>query len=151
MRCFLFVLLFVPHSIFGQLKALESCTIFVQKSVDEIVLDGRLNEESWQRAQVATEFVQNFPFDTSFAIAQTEVRLTYSESALYISAVCYDSIKSDFIVQSLRRDFGYTQTENFTVYLDPLSNQTTGFAFSVSPLGVLLLQDFYNTTRKLKM
>ena len=134
---FFFILLLFSRSMFGQIKSPESCTVLVQKSVDEIVLDGRLNEESWRRAQVATGFVQNFPFDTSFAIAQTEVRLTYSQSALYISAVCYDSIKSDFIVQSLRRDFGYSQTENFSVYLDPLSNQTTGFVFSVSPLGVL--------------
>lgn len=137
MRYFFFILILFSRPIFGQLKSPESCTILVQKSVGEIVLDGRLDEASWMGAQVATRFVQNFPFDTSFAIAQTDVRLTYSESALYISAVCYDSIKGDFIVQSLRRDFDYPQTENFTVYLDPLSNQTTGFAFSVSPLGVM--------------
>lgn len=137
MRVFLTLLCLISDATLAQLKLPDARAILVQKAVDNITIDGILNEESWTRAAIATEFVQNFPFDTSLAHAQTEVRLTYDESALYISAVCYDSLKGDFVVQSLRRDFGYPQTDNFTVYLDPLSNQTTGFAFSVSPLGAL--------------
>ncbi|MDW8466356.1 MAG: DUF5916 domain-containing protein [Chloroherpetonaceae bacterium] len=86
---------------------------------------------------VATDFVQNFPFNTSLARAQTEVRATFDERTLYIAAVCYEAgTSAEFVVQSLRRDFNYDESDNFTVIIDPLSNQTTGFMFSVSPFGV---------------
>lgn len=139
--CYLFFFLFATFDTFAQsridsMRLGSSKTLFIKKAADRITIDAHLNEQAWQEAEVATGFIQNFPFDTALAYAQTEVRATYDDATLYISAVCYDYSNADFVVQSLRRDFGYEDNDNFTVILDPLSNQTTGFLFSVSPFGV---------------
>ncbi|PIO47758.1 MAG: hypothetical protein CMR00_08720 [[Chlorobium] sp. 445] len=139
--CCLFFFLFVtsdapahPHADSIRVGSLKR--LFIKKAIDRITIDAHLNEQAWQDAEVATGFIQNFPFDTSLACAQTEVRATYDDATLYISAICYDHSNADFVVQSLRRDFGYEDNDNFSVVIDPLSNQTTGFLFSVSPFGV---------------
>jgi hypothetical protein len=35
-----------------------------------------MNEPDWQTSDVADQFKQLFPFDSSHAVAQTEVRMT---------------------------------------------------------------------------
>ncbi len=123
-------------SLLSAFKASAPKTLLIRRALDPIVVDAYLNERTWQEAAVATDFVQNFPFDSSLAQAQTKVRVTYDDRALYVAAICYDHSPANFVMQSLRRDFEYELNDNFTVIIDPLSNQTTGFVFSVSPLGV---------------
>ena len=115
-------------------KELKSICIY--KSIDKIIIDGELNESSWDSAEVAGNFRQIFPFDTSDAKSQTMVRVTFDDNNLFISAVCFDSIAGKHIVQSLKRDFSYPINDAFAVYLDCLNDQTNGFCFGVNPLGV---------------
>lgn len=130
-------LLTLAEPLADSLSSFRPKRLFIKKAIDPIHIDAMLDERTWAEADVATDFVQNFPFDTSLARAQTEVRMTYDNTTLYIAAVCYDfASDAEFVVQSLRRDFSYEDSDNFTVILDPLSNQTTGFVFSVSPFGV---------------
>jgi len=42
-----------------------------KKAIDPIVVDGKLEEQTWQKAQIASKFIQNFPNDTLLAKAQT--------------------------------------------------------------------------------
>lgn len=114
----------------------EVKSICIYKAIDKIVIDGVLNEKSWDSAEVAGNFKQMFPFDTSNAKSQTIVRVTFDDNYLYISAVCFDSIKGKYIIQSLKRDFSYPVNDAFAVYLDCLNDQTNGFCFGVNPMGV---------------
>ena len=75
------------------------------------------------------------PTDTGFAIAQTEVRLTYTESTLYMAITCYDSSPGKRPVESLRRDFNFGKNDNFLVFIDTYNDQTNGFSFGVSAAG----------------
>ncbi len=111
-------------------------SLHIQKAVGEITLDGDLSEPSWQSAELATDFVQQFPYDTAAAISHTDVRVTYNDQYFYISAVCWDDKAGDYIVQSLKRDFSYPVTDAFGIYIDPFNDKTNGFNFTVSPLGV---------------
>ena len=108
----------------------------IKKSAEPIVLDGEINELAWQEAEIARDFVQQFPYDTAQAVTRTEVRVTYNDQFLYISAVCWDDEAGDYVVQSLKRDFSYPITDAFAVFIDPFSDKTNGFNFTVSPLGV---------------
>lgn len=110
--------------------------LHIQKATQKITLDGKLSEPDWQQAQVAADFQQTHPNDTAKAITKTEVRMTYDDKNLYVGAICYDPNMGNYIVQSLKRDFSYPITDAFAVFLDPVNNQTNGFSFAVSPLGV---------------
>lgn len=131
------LILFTLLSIFSWSQNQEEVkTICIYKAIDNIVVDGVLNEKSWDSAQTAGNFKQMFPFDTSTAKTQTLVRVTFDDNNLYISAVCFDSIAGKYVVQSLKRDFSYPVNDAFAVYIDCMSDQINGFSFGVNPLGV---------------
>lgn len=119
-------------------QASDSITygLTIRPCAEPIVLDGELNELAWQDAEVARNFVQQFPYDTATATTRTEVRVTYNDQYLYVSAVCWDDQAGNYVVQSLKRDFSYPITDAFAVYIDPFNDKTNGFNFTVSPLGV---------------
>jgi hypothetical protein len=113
----------------------EEQSIHVRKSSDEIHLDGVLNEQGWTEAEIAGNFWQTFPFDTSLAQIQTQVRVTYDDHHLYVAAECFDPSPGNYIVQNLRRDWSYPRTDAFVVYIDPFCDHTNGFSFGVNPFG----------------
>src|SRR5258705_13725301 len=59
--------------------------------VDVIRLDGRLDEEAWQRGVPAANFRQIDPDNGSPASEATEVRILFSRDALYLGVTCFDS------------------------------------------------------------
>ena len=83
---------------------LKNITIY--KTDQDIILDGNLDEQFWKKANLVDNFFQQFPNDSIIAEKLTEVRLAYSNTHLYISAVMYDSVPEKYIVKSLKRDFG---------------------------------------------
>ncbi|MCW5910744.1 MAG: carbohydrate binding family 9 domain-containing protein [Cyclobacteriaceae bacterium] len=107
----------------------------IKKISSPIVLDGKLDEEAWKDASVATGFYMNYPYDTALAPFQTEARLAFDEHMLYVSFVCYDDDTPD-LMQSLRRDFDFDRTDNIGIYLGPYNDRINGFYFQVTPYGV---------------
>ena len=63
----------------------------------EIVIDGEMDEPDWQRAQVATDFIQQEPVMGEPGSEPTEVRLLYDDTTLYIGIYCFDSAGEDGI------------------------------------------------------
>jgi hypothetical protein len=106
----------------------------IKKASSTIKIDGLLTEAVWKNLEMKTDFQQNFPFDTSKAIMQTEVYTTFDENNLYIAAICYQPKK--YVVQSLKRDFGNASSDAFFVLIDPFKDKLNGFYFGVTPLGV---------------
>ena len=115
--------------------AQDSLQICVHKTIETIFLDGILNEKCWSSADSTNSFFwQTFPYDTSRAFSQTCVKLLFDDKNLYIAAICSESTRKPFVLQSLRRDFG-DNNDFFEVFLDPFRDQTNGFAFAVTPAG----------------
>lgn len=129
---FLFAALF-GMSAFAQTPSKPS--YIIQKAKGKLVIDGQLDEADWQSAAQANTFLSNFPMDTGLAESSTVVKLTYDENFLYIGAVCLDPMPGDFVVQSLKRDFFFTDSDAFAVFFDPFQDGINGFAFSVNPYG----------------
>lgn len=111
-------------------------SISAKTIADKIVIDGDLNESTWQLAEKGNQFWQNFPYDTSLAEVKTEVMVAYDENNLYIAAICYDSIPHKYVIQSLKRDFSYPISDAFVATIDPFSDQQNGFSFGMNPFGV---------------
>jgi hypothetical protein len=131
---FVFLLVLPGSGIMAQ-KVNSDYRIRMARSVDEIRIDGMLDENSWAVADSVSDFWQVLPMDTSRAWARTVVRLTYDDEALYLSAVCYDSLPGGYVVQSMRRDFSFGRNDNFLVFIDPFEDQTNGFSFGVNAAG----------------
>jgi len=123
------------EGLFAQAKNKPGITLSIHKATGPIALDGKLNEDSWKSADMATNFFLNYPVDTAAAPFQTEARLTFDENALYVSFVCYDD-KRPNVVQSLRRDFEFSTNDHVGVYMGPYNDGINGFFFGISPEGV---------------
>jgi hypothetical protein len=105
----------------------------IRSASSHIKVDGVMDEKAWQDAEVAQNFFMVLPMDTSLAQVKTEVRMTYNEENLYITAVCYKS--GDYVVESLRRDFNFGKNDNFIVFFEPFNDLTNGFAFGANAAG----------------
>ena len=114
----------------------EERTVLVKKINQEIVLDGILNEQAWDRADSAKDFWQLFPTDSLKAEDTTVVKLLYNDTHIYIGATAKSSVGSDFIVSSLRRDFSARSNDNVTVLFDTFRDGQNAFLFGVNAYGV---------------
>ncbi len=96
-----------------------------------------MDEADWQQVDVAGHFKQLFPFDSSYAWAQTEVRMTYDDHFVYIFATMFNETESrKYVTPSLRRDYRGPAIDAFNVAIDTYKDRTNGFLFGVNPFGV---------------
>ncbi|MCJ7449749.1 MAG: carbohydrate binding family 9 domain-containing protein [Bacteroidales bacterium] len=109
--------------------------ISIRQTSEKINIDGILDEESWMTAERTGKFQRVTPTDTGYAVAQTEVMLTYDELNLYAGVICYDPTPGKRPVESLRRDYNFMKNDNFMLFLDTYNDQTNGFAFGISAAG----------------
>ena len=139
---FLFLLAFIASQATGQ-EVIDSemsnnrqtHQIRIQKTNEEITIDGRLDESAWQKSEVADAFHRVLPIDTGYATAKTTVRLTYDDKNLYFAVKCFESMQGENIVESLRRDFEFGKNDNFLIFMDTYNDQTNGFSFGASAGG----------------
>ncbi|QHT68313.1 carbohydrate binding family 9 domain-containing protein [Rhodocytophaga rosea] len=106
----------------------------ISRTPQPIKIDGELTDSVWNSAEAATNFWEKWPQDKDKAKRQTEVRLAYDNTYLYVAAICYDT--SQYIIQTLKRDTKYWDSDGFAIVIDPVNQQTNGFFFGVSPLNV---------------
>ena len=95
-----------------------------------------MDELAWKEADIANNFVENFPTDSLPAVGATEVRMTYDDKNLYIIAVLHNVGPRKYVVESLQRDTRGVAYDGFYVILDTYKDRTNAFMFSVSPYGV---------------
>ena len=109
--------------------------VIIKKTKGDIKLDGMIDEQDWQEAEVTVPFWQSIPYDTSYAVTKTESRWTFDDNNIYVAAKCYQK-KDQYVVLSLKRDFGPGTTDLFGMVIDPYADKQNAFSFAVSPLGV---------------
>lgn len=127
---FLISCLLVASQVMGQ------PSITIRKSTSPIVLDGVLDEVDWQTTEVASQFHQYFPYDSSLANAQTEIRLAYDDQFIYLAAKMYNLGPRKYVTPSLRRDYRGEANDGISVVFDTFKDRTNGFVFGVNPFGV---------------
>ena len=109
--------------------------IRIKKSIGEIKLDGVIDEKDWRKAQIINLSHMVLPYDTGQAVAKSEVMMTYDEKAFYLVFIFHDTVPGKRPVESLRRDFVFTNNDNFSIYIDPFNDQTTGYSFGINAAG----------------
>ncbi|MGE0041345.1 MAG: DUF5916 domain-containing protein [Vicinamibacterales bacterium] len=105
------------------------------RATGPIVIDGTLDEPSWQLAPLANGFIQNDPDEGEAATFDTEVRLLRDDEALYIGVLAHDGDPSAIIVNELKKDFNTGSGDAFGVIIDTFRDERNGFMFVVNPAG----------------
>ena len=109
------------------------------------VIDGRIEEAAWQRAEVAAGFTQMTPSPGALASQRTEVRILYDDAALYVAARLHDTAPDSIVAQLGRRD-NQIYSDWFYVAVDSYFDRRTAFAFGLNPRGVQVDVLLHNDT-----
>jgi hypothetical protein len=119
-------------NIYGQKKVLHTESI-----TENITIDGKINEQIWKTASVATDFVMYEP-DNGKPISpdkKTDVKILYDNNAIYIVALLYDNEPGKIKTEITKRDvFGVSDV--FSVYINGFNDGQQDFRFYVSSAGV---------------
>lgn len=113
----------------------------------EIVLDGRLDDDGWQAAEVLSGFVQGRPVEGARADQDTEVRVVFDENAVYVGLRMWDESPGTIARQLFRRDDRGT-ADLIEVAFDPNLDRRTGYLFSVTAANVQSDEYLYDDNRE---
>ncbi|MEM6319709.1 MAG: DUF5916 domain-containing protein [Bacteroidota bacterium] len=105
------------------------------KTNEKIKLDGILDEAIWVKCGRISNFWQFFPTDSARAGGQTEILMTYDENNIYVATKCYSS-DNQFLTPTLKRDYGFRNSDNISILFDTFNDQTNAFLFGMNPEGV---------------
>ena len=100
------------------------------------VMDGKLDDPCWKRADVATDFRQRRPHEGEPAEEQTEVRILYDDTNLYISFRCFDAHPERIISRLLPRDGIAYPNDNVDFIIDTYHDHRNAYYFQVNAKGV---------------
>lgn len=121
-----------PFFIFSQ-NSDKSITV---KLIDKpIVINGKLDEAIWETANAAENFQQYFPSDSIQAKQQTQIKILYDNTTLYLGVTVYTG-GNDYVIPSLKRDFRAGNNDNISFIFDTFNDGTNAFLFGINPLGV---------------
>ncbi len=104
--------------------------------VEAPVIDGYLDEELWEFAPPLSGFVQADPQEGAPASEETEVRILYDDTALYIGVWLHDSDTSQIVVTDTSRDAGLGNQDSFQIIFDTFQDEQNGFAFGTNASGI---------------
>ena len=100
------------------------------------VIDGVLDEESWQLAAQLEDLHEIQPTEYAPASQRTVVYLMYDSEAIYIGARLYDSDPSQVTARILRQGEQVFGDDWFSVLLDPFYDRRSGYRFITNPNGL---------------
>ena len=118
--------------LFGQKK-----TLHTQFTNEKITIDGKFDEPVWKTAQIATDFVMVAPYNNVPIPKEkkTEVKVVYTNEAIYIAAKLYDENPNAISKELTQRD-NFATADHFGVQLNGYNDGQQEFRFFVSAAGV---------------
>ena len=132
--CALWILLTIPAALIAQTKQATATRV----ANGAVQIDGRLDDQVWSQAVPIEDFIQKEPNEGMLPTENTEVRILYDDSAVYIGARM-GSRESPSIQAPLgRRDGVEGQAEYLMVSLDTFHDRLTAYGFGVTATGVRL-------------
>ena len=123
---------------------LYSCVLFAQsnpksftvKYIDDIIkVDGIMDESVWEIAESAADFHQYFPSDTTLAFQQTDIKMLYNNTTLYVG-IKLNTEGDNYVIPSLQRDYRAGGNDNISLMFDTFNDGTNAFLFGMNPYGV---------------
>jgi hypothetical protein len=110
-----------------------------------VKVDGELNDAIWQTVPPIKEFVQREPKEGAAPTFETEARVAYDATALYIAVIAFDSDPKRIVGIRTRRDEG-SPSDWISVVVDSFHDRRSAFEFDVNPAGVKQDSYWFNDT-----
>ncbi len=129
-----FLLIFL---LFFSLTNAQKKSLLTKFTSDKITIDGKFDDEAWKKAEVATNFFMIEP-ENGKPISQerrTEVKIAYSNEAIYIAAKLYDNEPNKILKELTTRD-NFGTADHFGILLNGYNDGQQEFRFFVSASGV---------------
>jgi hypothetical protein len=117
-------------------ERIETPALRATATTESVVIDGRLDEQVWQTAPVAGDFVQQAPLPGQPASERTEVRVLYDQQNLYVGMRMYDADPGEIAAQLGRRGATNLHSDWAYMIIDSYRDRRTAFGFAVNPSGV---------------
>ena len=108
-----------------------------------IRINGELNDALWQTARPITAFVQRDPHEGAPATFQTEARVAYDASSIYIAVQAFDPEPKRIVGIRTRRDED-SPSDWIRVIIDSFHDRRSAYEFAVNPAGVKQDGYWYN-------
>ena len=100
-------------------------------------IDGEvLQDQAWQRIAPGSGFIQKTPDQGLPSSQRTEVRLAYTDDAIYVAFVCFDDEPGEIVVSDARRDGDLGETDSVRFVFDTYQDTQNGFVFGTNPAGL---------------
>jgi Domain of unknown function (DUF5916)/Carbohydrate family 9 binding domain-like len=108
-------------------------------------VDGILDDTIWSQAVAISNFTELSPNPNTASDYQTEVKVVYTNTDLYVGAQLYDAHPDSILKQLSRRDeIWEANTDFFGVYIDAMLTRQRSFIFIVTAAGVQYDADNYD-------
>jgi hypothetical protein len=113
-------------------------SVAVTPAASRIKIDGRLDEEAWQKAAMLEIAYEWTPGDGIPAPVRTEVLITYDHARLYVGFRCFDPEPQKIRAHLMNRDAidTFIMDDHVSFMLDTFNDERRAFQFRVNPLGV---------------
>ncbi|MEQ8765013.1 MAG: DUF5916 domain-containing protein [Planctomycetota bacterium] len=98
-------------------------------------LDGLLDDAVWLEAEPLVDFYQVLPIEGAEPSESTEVRIVYTEDALYIGTMCHDPEPEKIVATQMARDADLDPDDRIELFLDTFLDRRNAFYFQISPGG----------------
>ena len=102
----------------------------------DVTINGQLDEAIWSRAALIEDLHQVLPQEYATPSEPTEVRVFYSENALYVGARLFESDTSQISNRVLRQGQRLSADDVFAIIIDPYLDRRNGYRFEINPNGV---------------
>ena len=112
----------------------KSAPVTIPKFDSEPTIDGRLDEEIWQKAAVFKDFYQIQPGDNIAPSRPTITRVGYDEKNLYVGIYAYDEPDKIRATVAKRDDVFGDDNVRFTI--DTFNDQRRAYVFFFNPYGI---------------
>lgn len=112
-------------------------TLQTKFTSDKITVDAKLDEEVWQAADIATDFVMVEPANGVLESGERKsvVKIVYNNDAIYVGAILYDSNPENIKRELTTRD-DFATADHFGITLNGFNDGQQDFRFIVSASGV---------------
>lgn len=134
--CIVCSLLFSGFSYSAENSPSQKKQINAIRIEEDIKMDGHLDEAVWDKAEIATNFITAEPFPDLPVSQKTEVKILYSDDAIYFGAELYDSAPDSILQEMGPRDGFENNSDYFYIALDTYNDEINAFVFGISASGV---------------
>lgn len=128
---------FLIVNLFGQAIGSDAPPVIgAQVTTEAPIIDGLvIDDPVWQKITAYGGMTQVRPNAGKASSEKTEIRITYDDHTLYVSAVCYDAEAKGIVVTDARRDGDLSATDAFLMILDTYHDSQNGFVFGTNSVG----------------